>query len=151
MSRLAAYGIALELPVGWEGRAFSHGEPTVHLASFALPPTDGEFGSRATARMPADGLFLALTEYAVRPHELREGIFAARPPRRLHPDELSEQTLLRPLPGQRGVQRFFSTAGRAFCLYVVCGRDGRRRVAAANEVLASLQVAARPAASTART
>lgn len=151
MSRLTAYGISLELPVGWEGRAFSRGEPTVHLASFALPPTDGEFGSRATARMPADGLFLTLTEYSVRPHELREGIFAARPPQRLHKDELREETLLRPLRGQRGVQRFFSTAGRAFCLYVVCGRDGRSRLAAANGVLASLHVTARPAASTART
>ena len=151
MSRLSAYGISLELPAGWEARAFSHGEPTVHVASFPLPRTDGEFGSRSTARMPAGSLFLSLTEYLVQPHELRDGIFAAHPPRRLRTEELSEQTLLRPLPGQRGLQRFFSTEGRAFCLYVVCGRSGGRRLAAANRMLASLQVAARPAASTART
>jgi hypothetical protein len=150
VSRLSAYGISLELPAGWEARAFSHGEPTIHLATFPLPRSDGEFGSRATARLPADGLFLALTEYAVRPAELEEGIFAARAPRSLDARELSERTLLRPIAGQRGLQRFFSIAGRAFCVYVVCGRDGRRRLAAANEALASLQVDARPAASTAR-
>jgi hypothetical protein len=151
VSRLVAYGVSLEPPVGWEARAFSHGEPTVHVASFPLPRTDGEFGSRSTARMPADGLFLSLTEYLVQPHELRDGIFAAQPPRRLRTEELSERTLLRPLPGQRGVQRFFSTEGRAFCLYLVCGRDGGGRLATVNRMLASLQVEARPAASTART
>jgi hypothetical protein len=140
VSRLSAFGISLDVPQGWEARAFSDGEPTVHLATFPLPRADGEFGSRATARLPAEGVFLALTEYAVRPADLREGIFAARPPRRLRAEELSAHTLLRPVAGQRGVQRFFSAAARAFCLYVVCGRDGIGRLAGVNDVLASLRV-----------
>ncbi len=123
----------------------------MHLASFPLPSSDGEFGTSATGAMPAGGLFLALTEYAVGPGELEEGIFAGRPPRALDPRLFSGQALLRPIAGQRGVQRFFSTAGRAFCLYVVVGRSGEQLLAAANDVLASLQVAARPAARTART
>ena len=142
MTRLAAYGIALELPARWEGRAFRHegGEPTVHLASFPLPRADGEFGTRATGGMPADALFLALTEYRIDPTGLNEGIFAARAPRRLRPELLSERTLLRPVAGQRGLQRFFSAAGRAFCFYVVVGRDGNGRLDVANGVLASLEI-----------
>jgi hypothetical protein len=139
---MAAYGISLELPAGWEGYAFRHdgGEPTMHLASFRLPGSDGEFGSRATAAMPSDGLFLALTEYRVAASQLGTGIFADPPPRVLRAEQLSAQTLLRPLAGQRGQQRFFSSGGRAFCLYVVVGRDGDRRLRAANGVLSSIEI-----------
>ncbi len=141
MSSLAAYGISLQLPPAWEGYAFQHdgGEPTVHLASFRLPHADGEFGSRTTAEMPGDGLFLALTEYRVT-GPLDTGIFSGPPPRRLRPDQLSPHTLLRPVAGQRGVQRFFSWSGRAFCLYVVTAREGGHRLDAANGVLASIEI-----------
>jgi hypothetical protein len=142
VSTLSAYGISLELPASWEGYAFRHdgGEPTMHVGSFRLPHSDGEFGSRATAAMPADGLFLALTEYRVEAGEVGTGIFAGPPPRLLRPEQLGPHTLLRPVAGQRGLQRFFSDAGRAFCLYVVAGRDGGRRLAAANRVLASIAI-----------
>ena len=141
MSSLTAYGISLQLPAAWEGYAFQHagGEPTVHLASFRLPHADGEFGSRTTAEMPVDGLFLALTEYRV-VGRLDTGIFAGPPPRRLLPDQLCAHTLLRPVAGQRGAQRFFSSSGRAFCLYVVAGREGSHRLNAANGVLASIEI-----------
>jgi hypothetical protein len=140
--RLESFGISLGVPEGWEARAFRHdgGEPTIHLASFALPASDGDFGTRATEGMPHDGLFLVLTEYGVTPAELKRGIFAQRPPKRLDAGMLSERTLLRPLAGQRGVQRFFSTTGRAFCLYVVAGRNGGLHLPAANSVLESLAV-----------
>jgi hypothetical protein len=146
VSRLEAYGISLELPPGWEGSAFRHdgGEPTVHVASFRLPSRDGEFGTRATGIMPRDGLFLAMTEYRVTGCELRAGIFAGRRPRSLRNAELGASTLLRPVAGQRGLQRFFAAANRAFCLYVVAGSDGERRLAAANAMLASLEIDKRP-------
>ena len=142
MSLLAAYGISLELPPGWEGNAFRHadGEPTVHVASFRLPRADGEFGTRATGGMPHDGLFLALTEYRVTPRELGAGIFAGQPPRALRTELLDARSLLRPVAGQLGLQRFFSTANRAFCLYVVAGRDAHRRLSTANAVLSSLAI-----------
>ena len=142
MSRLEAYRISLELPPDWEGSAFRHdgGEPTVHVASFRLPSRDGEFGTRATGLMPRDGLFLAMTEYRVGEGELGAGLFAGRRPRSLRAAELGASTLLRPVAGQRGVQRFFSAANRAFCLYVVAGSDGERRLATANGVLASLVI-----------
>ena len=142
MSRLEAYRISLELPPGWEGSAFRHdgGEPTVHVASFRLPSRDGEFGTRATGLMPHDGLFLAMTEYRVADGELRAGLFAGHRPRSLRAAELGATMLLRPVAGQRGLQRFFSAANRAFCLYAVAGPDGERRLAAANAVLASLEI-----------
>ncbi len=142
MTRLVAFGIAVAVPARWEGRAFRHegGEATIHLASFPLPPSDGEFGTRATGAMPDDGLFLVLTEYELSAAEVGRGIFSGSQPRSVREEMLSPRTLLRPLPGQRGLQRFFSAAGRGFCLYVVSGRAGHRRLAAANEVLASLVV-----------
>jgi hypothetical protein len=112
----------------------------MHIASFQLPRSDGEFGSRATAAMPGDGLFLALTEYGVAAGQLGTGIFADPPPRVLRPEQLSPHTMLRPLAGQRGLQRFFSSGGRAFCLYVVAGRDAGRRLRAANRVLSSIEI-----------
>jgi hypothetical protein len=146
VSNLAAYGISVELPAAWEGYAFRHegGEPTMHIASFRLPHSDGEFGSRATAAMPSDGLFLALTEYQVGETQLDAGIFAGSPPRLLRSEQLSPHTLLRPLAGQRGVQRFFSSGGRAFCLYVVAGRDGGGRLGDVNRVLSSIEIEPRP-------
>jgi hypothetical protein len=142
VSTLAAYGISLELPSAWDGYAFRHegGEPTVHVASFRLPHSDGEFGSRATAAMPSDGLFLALTEYSVDGVRVDHGIFAGQPPRTLRGDQLSPHTLLRPVAGQRGTQRFFSSSDRAFCLYVVVGHDGGRWLEAVNAVLSSIEI-----------
>ena len=143
MSELSAYGISIRVPPGWEGRAFRHGEgeATLHLGSFPLPRADGEFGSHATARMPADGLFLALTEYRAAHRDLEAGLFAAPAPRSIERGLLSGQSLLRPIDGQRGQQRFFAAARRAFCLYVVVGRHGERHLAAANAALASLRIA----------
>lgn len=153
MTKLSAFGISLDVPRGWEARAFVHqgGEPTFHLASFPLPHTDGDFGTTATAAMPVDSLFLALTEYALRPAELARGLFACSPPTRLGSEHLSERALVRPTPGQLGLQRFYSAAGRGFCLYVVTRAASESRIRALNGVLASLDYGARPAASTART
>ena len=63
--KIAAHGIGLELPGGWEGRIYrlKGGDPILHAASFALPVADGDFGSGATAAMPAGGAFLALKEH----------------------------------------------------------------------------------------
>ena len=142
MTRLAAFGLSLAVPARWHARAFRHtgGEPTLHLASFPLPAGDGEFGTRATSAMPAPGVFLALTEYRTRPEALGHGLFAARRPDRVAAESLSAHALLRQLPGQRGAQRFFSCAGRAFCLYVVAAGESDTLLGTANAALESLAV-----------
>jgi hypothetical protein len=142
--RLDAHGVALELPAGWDGRIGRRpdGYAVVHAATFGLPAEDGDFATTATARMPAGGVVVVLVEYE--PALAGSGLFAAPgPPARLGAGEFSPATLLRRLPGQAGVQRFFSHAGRAFCLYVVAGaaRPDAALAARASAVVETLRLA----------
>jgi hypothetical protein len=152
-SVLKAHGIAVALPRGWEGRIYRRpgGDPTLHAASYALPHADGDFGSEATARMPAGGSFLALTEY--RPGKglvPGEGLFAAAEiPLPLDPRHFHHRTLHIGRPGQAGFQHFFTREGRPFCLYAVISTRPAPRATAArakqrihevNHVLASVAI-----------
>ena len=56
--------------------------------------TDGEFGTRATAEMTGDAIFLALTEYRVQPRDLERGIFA-----KPQPHEVNGGDAQRAVPG----------------------------------------------------
>ena len=139
-----AYGISVDIPDHWEARLFRHagGEPTLHAATFALPSTDGEFGSQATARMPREGVFLSLTEYRVgQGISLQHGLFAHPLPRSLAAHTFSSQNLLLRRPGQRGTQRFFSASARAFCLYiVVSGQRSAKALGDLDGVLRTLDI-----------
>jgi len=142
--RLAAHGIALELPAGWDGRIWtrSGGGPVVHAANVALPAADGDFATRATEALPPDGVVVVLVDYG--PGDAGTPLFAAPAPARIDPGELSPSTLLRRRPGQRGLQRFFTAAGRAMCLYVVVGSRAHAPDLAAgvSRVLGTLRVEA---------
>jgi hypothetical protein len=140
--RLAAHGIALELPTSWDGRIWARpgGGPVVHAANIALPPADGDFATRATEALPADGVVVVLVDYG--PGDAGTALFAAPAPARIDPAELSPSTLLRRRPGQRGLQRFFTASGRAMCLYVVVGSSAHASDLAAGvtRVLGTLHV-----------
>lgn len=146
--RVAGHGISVALPKGWEGRIFrrQHGDPTLHAATFALPLDDGEFGSHATARMPAGSSFLTVTEY--RPGGglvPGRGLFAAKAiPLPIARDRFRPSHLLVARPGQRGFQHFFTVSGRPFCLYAVVNEPrlskARADVPAVNAVLDSLSI-----------
>jgi hypothetical protein len=143
---VAAHGLRIELPDRWEARlylrdspddrarepavrgaehpaAYGHiGEsmnPVLHLANFALPPGRGDFGTGAVERMGPAHAFVSVVEYdrveAGRPLFAHRGI-----PRPVLSD-FAANALQRRLPGQLGVQRFFTLEDRAFCLYVVLG------------------------------
>jgi hypothetical protein len=144
--RLAAHGIALELPAGWDGRIWtrSGGRPVVHAANVALPAADGDFATRATEALPADGVVVVLVDYG--PGDAGAPLFAAPAPDGIDPGELSPSTLLRRRPGQRGLQRFFTASGRAMCLYVVVGSAAHAPDLAAgvSRVLGTLRVDAPP-------
>lgn len=142
--RLAAHGIEIDLPRGWEGRIYRRpgADPTLHAATFELPARDGDFGSGATGRMPHGGTFFVLKEYraGARLHPGR-GLFASRSiplpldPRRFHP-----RTLQVGRPGQVGLQHFFTSGGRPFCLYAVIKgpRSGLARTAQAHDQVGQL-------------
>jgi hypothetical protein len=124
---LAAHGIRLHVPDAYEARIYRRrdGSATLHLASFALPASDADFGTRATAAMPAGASFVSVTEYipggSVVPGE---GLFADQglplplEPRGFHPDAMN-----RPRPGRLGYQHFFTESGRPFCLFAVVRRS----------------------------
>ncbi len=151
--RLAAHGLAVDLPRGWDGRIYRRREadPTLHAASFELPAEDGDFGSGATGRMPPGGLFFALKEYRPGPRLTPSaGLFAPDSiPLPLDPAGFHPRALQVGRAGQAGLQRFFTSAGRPFCLYAVIAQPAARSAAAAharrqaadlNRILSSLTV-----------
>ena len=135
-SRLEAHGLAIDLPEGWEGRIYRRhgGDPILHAANYPLPHADGDFGSGATAHMPAGGCFLVISEYSPgQGLEPGKGLFAADTmPLPLELAHFHPRALQVGRPGQAGMQHFFTAGGRPFCLYaVVRPHGGGRRVRAA--------------------
>ena len=126
---IAAHGIAVDLPPGWEGAITGAGSkadvdatPVVHLSTSALGPDRGDFGSGAVEDLGPDDIFVALVEYGA--DCAGTAMFATQGlPRRLGTAAFNRRALQRTLAGQCGTQVFFTHAGRAFCLYVVLGRD----------------------------
>jgi hypothetical protein len=140
--RLEAHGIALDLPQGWDGRIRSRtgGGPVVHAANIPLPPDDGDFATLATQSLPADGVVVVLVDFGTA--DAGTPLYAHPAPARIDASELHPQTLLRRRPGQRGLQRFFTSSGRAMCLYVVVGSAAHAAdlAAAVSTVLPTLRV-----------
>jgi hypothetical protein len=159
---LAAHGIEVTLPAGWEGRVFKRptagelsataadgppapaGETThavLHASTIALPPGVGDFASGAVDKLSTDDVLVVLFEYDA--GSVDTPLFAtAGLPRQLHADDFSPNVMQRVIRGQAGVQRFFNDQGRAFCLYVVIGSFARRTelVKRVNQVLATLTI-----------
>ena len=163
--QLDSHGIATTLPAGWEGRitrrddvAFvpaspstagrsplgGSGErmfPIAHLANFALPEDRGDFGSGAVELMWPDHLFICLLEYG--PEAVGTALFQAQGmPRDLVASQFNPRALQRTIPGQGGLQQFFTEGGRAFCLFIALGahRNARALVAQANQVLTATTI-----------
>jgi hypothetical protein len=134
--RLTGYGLAVDLPPGWEGRARRRTpepgattRPILHAASFPLPLERGDYGGGAVELMTDDDVFVTLFEHD--PAAADSPLFARKgPPRTLPVDDFNPMALQRVLPGQSGLQMFFTERARAFCLYVVLGSHARRGVLA---------------------
>lgn len=151
--RLAAHGVEIDLPAGWEGRIYRrpHAQPTLHAANFPLPARDGDFASGAAAGMPYAGIVLVLKEYEPGPR-LRPGtgLFASIAlPLPIAREQFDPRCLQVVRPDQAGFQHFFTAAGRTFCLYAVikglighprAARKARDQVGHLNRILASLQL-----------
>ena len=162
MTELAAHGIGVTLPAGWEGRVFKRplagevgaaaadgapaaaGETTnavVHVATIPLPAGTGDFASGAVEDLGRDDVLIVLFEYDA--GSATQPLFAARGlPTSLDPDDFNPNVLQRAIRGQAGVQKFFHDQDRAFCLYVVLGAfTGRQQlVPRVNQVLATLTI-----------
>lgn len=144
--RIAGHGIEIDLPDGWEGRIYRRpeGQPILHAASFALPSDDGDFGSASVAGMPSNGVFIALAEFD--PGVLGDPLFAHQGlPVPLRATDAHPRALQRLGRGRAGVQRFFTSGRRPFCLYVVIRSDPvlAAQIDQANVVLGSLSISGR--------
>lgn len=155
--RVAAHGIAAELPGGWEARIATRDperasaaggvgtpHPVAHLASFALPAERGDYGSGAVDVMRAGDALVVLIEHD--PSSVGTALFApVGLPRELRASQFDPMALQRTIPGQCGLQRFFTEAGRAFCLYVVLGSHARvaTTLPAVNAVLRTVRIDSR--------
>jgi len=109
-----------------------------------MPARRGDWGDGAVQLMGAGDVFVALVEFG-RP-SVGTALFASRGfPVPLTGADLSRTSLQHSIAGQAGVQRWFSAAGRAWCLYVVVGRyDDRDALAGrANGLVATFEVATR--------
>ncbi len=162
MTELAAHGIEVTLPAGWEGRVFKRplagevgataadgapaaaGETTnavVHVATIPLPVGTGDFASGAVEDLGRDDVLIVLFEYDA--GSATQPLFAAQGlPTSLDPDDFNPNVLQRTIRGQAGVQKFFHDQDRAFCLYVVLGAFANRQqlVPLVNQVLATMTI-----------
>ena len=159
MSNLQGSGISIEVPTGWEGHVYTRSPflernaPTgaavtpsertfavLHVASFPLPPATGDYGGGAVELMSNRDLLVVLLEHG--PEAAGTALFSSTSIPRIRPDDVSPTQLQRLIEGQGGVQRFFTVAGRAFCLYVVFGSYARRvrTVPVVNDLLGSLTI-----------
>jgi hypothetical protein len=139
--RLAAHGLSVVVLPGWDVRierrqqstipapgsewpmgGFVH--PVLHAATSTLPTNRGDYGSGYVERMRPTDVFVCLVEFD---HEAGgEEMFDEGQPRTLRAGSFHPEAQQRVIAGMCGTQRFFTTAGRAFCLYVVLGSWAQR-------------------------
>jgi hypothetical protein len=149
VTRVAAHGLSLDAPLGWDVRIYKRApddepvttHPVMHAGNFALPEERGDYGSGAVEIMGPANVFFALLEF--HPDSVRTAMFSTRGLRLpLLAGQFDPQRMQRNIPGQSGLQRFFQVDGRAFCLYVVIGSHlGRAALApVASDAVRSLLV-----------
>ena len=153
--RISAYGLAVDVPSGWEARIRRlepagdglRAHPVLHAGDFALPEERGDFGSGAVETMGPSDAFIALVEYD--PSSAGTALFSSNvaTPLQVGADDFSTQQLQRTIRGQAGTQTFFVEGGRAFCLYVVLGSMANRHdaVPRVNAILSAIEIAPRVA------
>lgn len=148
--RIAAAGLSIAPPAGWEAtiyrRPAGKGEityPVVHAATVPLPAGRGDYGGGLVETLGPDDLFVGFLEFG--PEAAGTPLFGRlRAIPGLTPDVYRPRQLQRTIRGQAGVQRFFTVAGRAFCLYSVIGSLARRVTLTdrANHLIGTFQVEA---------
>ena len=145
---ISAQGLSVTPPAGWEATIYRRdplpGEqtfPVLHAATVALPASRGDYGAGVVELLGPDDVFVSVLEFG--PEAAGSPLFGSwRAVPMLTPDVYRPYQLQRTIAGQAGVQRFFTAAGRAFCLYSVIGSLLQRvpSTGRANQVLSSLRI-----------
>ena len=137
--RIDLHGVGLDIPDGWEGElgwagdapnglsllAASDHRVVAHLANSALPTKRGDYGSGAVELMDSGAIFVSIMEFA-RSAEAPTLFSGRGVPTSIAGADFSPDQLQRRLPGQGGLQRWFTVGDRRFVLYVVIGSYRRR-------------------------
>jgi hypothetical protein len=152
MTQVAAQGLSMTLPAGWEARiarrkvtnARERTFSVMHLASFPLPEQRDDFGGNFLESMRTSDVFVSLFEYG--PESVHQPLFASPGIPRVTAQMFSSTRVQRRRPGQLGCQQFFNAGGRAFCLYVVAGSRAALPsiVAQVNRALDALHIGVGP-------
>lgn len=137
--------MAIEVRNGWDAELSELEGPQertlAHVANFALPNDRGDYGSGAVDEMDAAGIFISLMEFNV---ELASTALFKNSsfPTTLTECDFSTKALQRRMSGQLGLQRFFTSSGRPFVLYVVLGSSRLMAllVAEVNRTLAGITI-----------
>lgn len=114
--------------------------PMLHAATVPLPTERADYGSDVTPSLGPEDVFVSLFEFG--PEAVGTALFATAGRPLLRPADFSPAQLQRTLPGQSGMQYFFTEGDRAFCLYVVLGSHARRAalVRKAGDILDTLKI-----------
>jgi hypothetical protein len=148
-TQISAQGLSVTPPDGWETAIYRRpqgsGEqtfPILHAATVPLPLPRGDYGSGLVETLRSTDVFVSLLDFG--PEAANSALFAQAGIPALTPDMYRLKQLQRVLPGQAGVQRFFTEAGRAFCLYSVIGSYANRipLCARANQIIGSIHIQA---------
>jgi hypothetical protein len=101
--------------------------PVLHACTRVMPAERGDFGSGVVDLLGPDDVFIALVDYGTEVAD--QGLFEKQGLPRLAPSQFGPNRMQRPLPGMSASQHFFSSGGRAFCLFTVLGSHARRMAA----------------------
>ena len=112
----------------------------LHACTRSMPAERGDFGSGVVDLLGPDDIFVALVDYGAEVAD--QGLFENQGMPRLAPSQFGPNRLQRPLPGMSASQHFFSSGGRAFCLFTVVGSHARRMasVPRAAAMVASIRI-----------
>lgn len=159
--KLESRGISVDVPTGWDANIYQRPDPSLglehrsidpifeeqtrhvvaHISTFPLPEGRGDYGGGAVELMGPDDALIVLFEY--HPDSTATALFGSQDlPWPLLPEDFDAYQMQRPLPGQGGVQRFFQSNGRAFCLYVAIGSMANRTavIPVVNDILGSVDI-----------
>jgi len=147
---MRAYGLSVAPPRGWDVRILrrpsgpegERSRPVLHACTRTLPEDRGDYGSGAVELLGSQDVFVSLLEFG--PESVGTPLFARQGlPKPLPISSFSPTRLQRTLPGQSGLQIFFTDNDRAFCLYVVLGAHSQRvaLLPKAEQLVASLAIA----------
>ena len=120
-SGVAARGAAPDAP---EASRADVTRAVLHACTRPMPAERGDFGSNVVDLLGPDDVFVALVDYGAEVAD--RGLFENQGMPRLAPSQFGPNRLQRPLPGMSASQHFFSSGGRAFCLFTVVGSHARR-------------------------